>query len=487
MTGEEERAITLAREVLARIDESDDPVRAALAYERLGRYLWSAGRDEDALPAYRRAVELMPDDPPSEELALVLAAEGQALMLCDRTAESNSRCAEALAIARSVGADAVEAHVLNTMCGNLVVVGELDRAVDAARQALAIAAPLRLADEIHRSYVNGSAALLAAGRVEESIAMAWEGIGSAREFGLEHQWGGFLRGEVAERLLQVGRWREAEQLLEEVIDRSPTGAHAGMACRSLGYLRAELGEFDAAARALDQAEEQIRGSLGSMTLGMHAAARVSLELWAGRPDAAAAVVSDYLERAGDGEQVCCTAPLYVLGTRACADLAGRAHGDDLTKKRQTVTAQKLLERLDGLIEPMTGVVPPLVRASRAACAAEYSRIGGIGDPALWAEARRQWEACEDRYHAAYARWREAEALLASGSDRADVEALVRDAHAVVDGLGARPLPASSRRSLAGLGSRLVRNVLPTRHRTPHWSDSSSRPASSTFWPYSPMD
>ena len=51
------------------------------------------GRDEDALPAYRRAVELMPDDPPSEALALVLAAEGQALMLCDRTAESNSRCA----------------------------------------------------------------------------------------------------------------------------------------------------------------------------------------------------------------------------------------------------------------------------------------------------------------------------------------------------------------------------------------------------------
>ena len=455
MTGEEERAITLAHDVLARIDEHDDPIGAALAYERLGRYLWSAGRDEDALPAYRRAVELMPDDPPSEQRALVLAAEGQALMLCDGTAESNSRCEEALAIARSVGAEAVEAHVLNTICGNLDAVGEVGQAVEAARQALTIARRLRLADEIHRSYTNGSAALHAAGRVEESIAMAWEGIASAREFGLERQWGDFLRGEVAERLLQVGRWREAEQLLEEVIDRAPTGAQAGMACRLLGYLRAQLGEFDAAARALDRAGEQIRRSLGSMTIGMHVAARVSLELWAGRPEAAAAVVSDYLERAGDGEQVFCTAVLYQLGTRACADLAARAPGDFLVEQRQTVAAQKLLERLDALIARMTGVIPSLVRACRAACAAEYSRIGGTGDATLWADARRQWESCEDRYHAAYGRWREAEALLASGGDRANVEALVRGAYAVADELGAQPLrgelEALARRARIELG------------------------------------
>ena len=439
MAGEEERAITLAHELLASVDENEDPIESALVSERLGRYLLSAGRDEDALPVYRGAVELMPDDPPSEQRALVLAAEGQALMLCDRTEESNSRCAQALAIARSVGAEAVEAHVLNTMCGNLDAVGEVDQAVQAARRALEIARPLRLADQIHRSYANGSAALYAAGRVEESIAMAWEGIESAREFGLERQWGDFLRGEVAERLLQVGRWREAEQLLEEVVESSSTGAQAGMACRSLAYLRAQLGEFDASARALDRAEEQIRRSLGSMTLGMHAAARASLELWAGRPETAAAVVSDYLERAQDAEQVFCTTALYELGTRACAELAARAPGDDLTKKRQTVTADRLLERLDGLIARITGVIPPVVLATRAACAGERSRIGGAGDAALWADARRRWEACEDRYHAAYARWREAEALLASGGDRTDVEALVGDAHAVADELGAQPL------------------------------------------------
>ena len=464
MTGEEERAITLARDLLGRIDEYDDPTGAALVYERLGRYLWMAGRDEEALPVYRRAVELMPHDPPSEALALVLAAEGQALMLCDRTAESNSRCEEALAVARTVGAEAVEAHVLNTMSGNLSAVGETGRAVEAARQALTVAGRLGLTDEIHRSYINGSAALDEEGRVEESIAMAREGIASAREFGVERQWGDVLRAEVADRLLQLGRWREAEELVEDVIDRSPTGVSAGMAYRSLGYLRAELGQFDAAARALDRADAQLRRSRASMTRGPAAAARASLELWAGRPEAAAELVSECLDRVGEREHVFLTARLYEVGARACADLAARSPADEEILMQQMATAERLLERIDGLIARMSGAIPPIVRASRAVCAAHASRIGGVGDAALWARARRQWELCHDPYHAAYAGWREAEALLASGSDRGAAEELVRDAHAVVDQLGARPLRAEieglARRARIDLGRELSRDPAP---------------------------
>jgi predicted ATPase/DNA-binding CsgD family transcriptional regulator len=462
MAGEEERAVSLSRDLLARIDEHEDPIGAALAHERLGRYLWMAGRDQDALPLYRRAVELIADDRPSEELALVLAAEGQALMLCDRTAESNSRCEEALAIARAVGAGAVEAHVLNTMSGNLSAVGETDLAVEAARQALTIARRLGLTDELHRGYVNGSAALHEGGRVEESIAMARDGIASAHEFGVERQWGDVLRAKLADRLLQVGRWREAEGLLEDVIDRCPTGVIAGMAYRSLGYLRAEIGQFDAAARALDQAEKQIRRSHASMTRGPAAAARASLELWAGRPEAAAAIVSDYLERTGEREHVFLTARLYEIGARACADIASRSPADDETFRQQIATARRLLERLDGLIARMSGVIPPAVRASRAVCAAHASRIGGAGDAALWADARRQWETCHDPYHAAYARWREAEALLAAEGDRDAAEALIRDAHAVANELGARPLREEletlARRARIELGQEARRDV-----------------------------
>jgi DNA-binding CsgD family transcriptional regulator len=134
-----------------------------------------------------------------------------------------------------------------------------------------------------------------------------------------------------------------------------------------------------------------------------------------------------------------TARVHELGIRSCAELAAGAPGDALTSEQQTATARKLLERLDRVIARVTGTSPPLVRASRAAAAAECSRIGHPGDAALWADARRQWEACENRYQAAYARFREAEALLAAGGNRADATTLMCEAHAVAGDLGARPL------------------------------------------------
>ena len=102
-------------------------------------------------------------------------------------------------------------------------------------------------------------------------------------------------------------------------------------------------------------------------------------------------------------------------------------------------------------------MPPLVRASRAGCAAEQSRIGHVGDASLWADAARQWETCGNRYYAAYAQWRGAEALLGSGSDRAGATALVQAAHQVADELRARPLreelEALARRARIDLGTR----------------------------------
>jgi DNA-binding CsgD family transcriptional regulator/tetratricopeptide (TPR) repeat protein len=455
-TGDTRRAIALVRELLGRIDERAAPVQAALAHERLGRYLWAAGHDAAALPAYRRAVELIPEDPPSEERALVLAAEGQALMCCYRTAESSLRCTAALAMARAVGAEAVEAHVLNTICGNLCGAGRFAEAVGAAGQARAIARRLRLPMEVNRSYMNGSDALDEAGRVEESIALAREGVESDRELGADRSWGDLLRGEIAGRLLQLGRWDEAARLLEEVLDRGPTGVTAQMAHRHLASLCAERGELDAAAAALDEVTRQLHGARGSMTLGPPAAARASVELWADRPGAALGAVTDCLERIGDRHHLFFAARLYELGVRACAELTALAPGDARTCAEQTAIARQLLERFDAQIARQTGVVAPLARASRAAAAAECSRIGHPGDAALWAEARREWAACGNPYQAAYASWRQAEAVLATGGERAQAEALVRTVHGVAGELGARPL----RERVEALGRRARIDLAP---------------------------
>ena len=73
------------------------------------------------------------------------------------------------------------------------------------------------------SYINGSDALDQAGRVEESIALALEGVEGERKLGLDRATGDFLRAEAAGRLLRPVRWGEAEELLQGLSQRTPTG------------------------------------------------------------------------------------------------------------------------------------------------------------------------------------------------------------------------------------------------------------------------
>ena len=437
LCGDPERSVALARRALQLVDERVDPVASARLHERLGRYLWRSFREADALPEYRRAVELVPAEPPSEALAVVLAAEGQALMLAGRHAESLDRCSEAVAIARQVGAAAAEASALNSICPSLTDAGEYERAVEATTQARAIALRVMDVDEIARSYVNGSDALERAGRVEEAITLAREGIAAARELGADRSYGDFLRAEVAGRLLRSGRWPEADRLLDEMLETPPIGLPAAMMCWARGLLAAERGQLEAAAADIERAGELVAGMGAAQWLGPQAVARATLQLHAGQAVAAAATVEETLSALAGSEMVFYTDRLYDLGARALADLAALAPGDRDRRGRHEATARALLRRVDGLIAQLAAP-SPYVQASRSACAAELSRISAP-DPLAWKAAERLWREAGDDHLTAYAQWRRAEALLAGDGDRDEARELAREAHATAQRLGARPL------------------------------------------------
>ena len=436
LCGDPKRSVALARRALQLVDERLDPVASARLHERLGRYLWRSFREADALQEYRRAVELVPAEPPSEALAVVLAAEGQALMLAGRHAESLDRCSEAVAIARQVGAAAAEASALNSICPSLTDAGEYERAVEATTQARAIALRVMDVDEIARSYVNGSDALERAGRVEEAIALAREGIAAARELGAR-SYGDFLRAEVAGRLLRSGRWPEADRLLDEMAETPPIGLPAAMMCWARGLLAAERGQLEAAAADIERAAELVAGMGAAQWLGPQAVAQATLQLHAGQAVAAAATVEETLSALAGSEMVFYTDRLYDLGARALADLAALAPGDHDRRRRHEATARALLRRVDGLIAQLAAP-SPYVQASRGACAAELTRITAP-DPLAWKAAERLWREAGDDHRAAYAQWRQAEALLAGDGDRGEARELAREAHATAQRLGARPL------------------------------------------------
>ena len=64
-------------------------------------------------------------------------------------------------------------------------------------------------DELFRVYANLTTVLDLAGRHEEAVAIAFEGIAAARSAGLEAVYGNFLRGNAADSLFLLGRWEEA--------------------------------------------------------------------------------------------------------------------------------------------------------------------------------------------------------------------------------------------------------------------------------------
>jgi DNA-binding CsgD family transcriptional regulator len=136
------------------------------------------------------------------------------------------------------------------------------------------------------------------------------------------------------------------------------------------------------------------------------------------------------------------APLYALGVRVEADRAelararrpGEAAPDD-------GTAAALLQRLrDAATDPAAAALPDLA-AWHATALAESARRDGRPDPAAWAAAAAAWEQLGRPYRAAYARFRQAEALLAAGGDRDAAAGALRGAAEVTGRLGARPLDA----------------------------------------------
>jgi DNA-binding CsgD family transcriptional regulator len=103
--------------------------------------------------------------------------------------------------------------------------------------------------------------------------------------------------------------------------------------------------------------------------------------------------------------------------RACADLAERARArrDDEALEAALAAADNLaawVDREDGAAftdHPYVAAIP----AARATWDAERGRAAGASDPAAWSVAAERWEALAYRHRAGYARWRQADALLAA--------------------------------------------------------------------------
>jgi DNA-binding CsgD family transcriptional regulator len=445
MTGELGRAVALGTKAVEMIDSDRDPVRSALQRERLGRYLWVSGESEAAVESYHEAVELMPAEPPTPELARVLAAHGQILMLRGRPRDSRARCEQAIEVARSIGARAAEGHALNTLGVNISTLGDREKGIECLLEAKRIAEELGWIDEIGRVYVNLSEEIDWDGRTAEAVELTLQGADTMRGLGAR-AYVVFLEMEAAHRLFRLGRLAEADRLVRGVSEREARGLGAGLCGDAEADLALARGDADAAAAALHRSRQALGSTRDSMFFGPSAATEVELALLRGRPDEAAAAFEDAIDSVTGAEYTFSMARLYARGTKAYAELAERARalGDADALAHAELKASEAVERFDSILAPQRhelGAPVPVAITFRAVCDGEMSRLAGRSDPDAWRTAAERWSELEMPLERGYAEWRTAEALLLGDGDRDEVRELLSRASATGRETGASQLLA----------------------------------------------
>jgi DNA-binding CsgD family transcriptional regulator len=446
LAGAHPRAVALGRQAVEFEDEGGDIVRRALARERLGRYLWLTGDSDGALGAYREAVSMLPPTPPTAELARVLAALGQILILRGPSEEAPASCRRAIDIARAVGARAVEGHALNSLGVSMCATGRWDAAEGSLREAMRIAQELSELDDVCRAYVNLSDCIDQQGRVQEAADLALEGAAVTERLGVG-SYNLFLRGEASWRLMRLGRMDEAEDICDRALAERPMGISAVVLHADAAHVALRRGRLDDAVAHFRRTREVFGNTSDSMWVGNAAAGEVEAELWRPEPHVEGAwrQATEVLAGLAEGEYVFYTARLHAAAVRAAAEVALRARtlGDVALADEARASASATLEHLRGLLAPErwpTGTPPPEAVASEAQCAAELSRAG-TPDPGAWAVTAGLFADLGYPFELAYARWRQAEALVLAGSDRARAGAALGEAADLARGLGAARLEA----------------------------------------------
>ena len=437
------RAVAHIRTALAAPEVRNDPIRIGLLNERLGRYAWFAGQGHLALDAHRRAVELIPAEPPTEARARALAGLAQILMLQRLYPESRTLADEAIAMALATGARQIEGHALNTRGEDRVHAGEVDEALADLDEALRIAEEVGNLDDIGRAYANRIDVLEVAGRLEDAVQVDSAGLAVSRRLGVLSPFGTHFLCNAANLLHQLGRWDEAARAAEEAAESGPPlGINAILArevAARLAVGRGRFAEAESELRALRPLADQ---AADAQVIEPVHASLAELLLWLRRPDEAAAVVEAGLGGVADSSDIRHT-QLYVLGLRAHADRA------ELARARRTpdeavaavATGRALLEAVSQRHAAAGGVpaLEPQSTAWMALAAAEAGRLEGTADVESWQAAAAAWEAIARPYVAAYARLREAEAVLAARGDRKRATASLARVAELAAALGAEPL------------------------------------------------
>ncbi len=460
--GDTKKAGVVAEQALPTLASTADRRELALLYERAAEYRYFED-DPTALRPLEVALGLLADLPPGMEHAKLLRCYAQILYDRGRAGEARACFDRALQACGSEAAAHEEARILCGLAAIALEEGDISAGMRRLDEATALVE--RHDDDIARLVVAAerSQALFQLGRLEDSVAASRTGLAAAHRAGLEqHPTTQLLLSVLADALMELGRPAEAVSETQAVTEVPPT---SGASYDHMNRALLDMLAGDLAAATTRWAAIEAVCHTNNLRYGGNLVDRGAIDLWAHRPAEALNRIREVPQGVDEARYRGFTAPILTTALRACADLAeaARAGRDTAGEEAARHAARDLVELHDAMRPDPFAPHPYHVTATAhgATWAAELTRVSGGANPDGWATAAAAWTRLGRPHRTAYAQWRQAEALLATGRTPAARECL-RQAAA-----GARthiPLLAEIR-SLARL-ARLDLNDKQPRHPVP---------------------
>jgi DNA-binding CsgD family transcriptional regulator len=414
------RAIALAEELVG--EDRNDPNEQARRWSRLAAYRLGAGDGRGCTGAFEHALLLLPGVTDPLVRADVLAGYARFLGLT-----GNPERARLLADQ----AKAVRVEDAITRCRVLMAWGQSrvdgEDGLQALKQARDLAVALDAGQELAVSHAMLELSLERRGRIHEREPVLRAGLRYVAAHGLRGGTEAVLQYQLAGLLLDLGRWDEAEEILQAIRGRIATGFARYFATGFAARLAAARGNEDVEVlvtecRGLAEAIPQQPVPLRTALMAAAEAA-----LWAGRPKRAEALAREAWEQ--PDQDPGWRAEVLAVLTRAWAARAVPGPSRRRTAPVDLVRSSVDLDRPDH----------PRVHAFVLSARAELNYGAGARDVAEWREVVDAWTRASDPYRTACARLRLAWALLRSRTGRVQAASELGEAARVATALGARPL------------------------------------------------
>ncbi|MEO5918945.1 MAG: AAA family ATPase [Candidatus Limnocylindrales bacterium] len=454
LAGDATEAIALGEAAVGAVDPKGDPSRLDHLRDRLRWYRWEAGDRVAAAQAVDAALREIPADRPSVGRARALAQHAGILLYAGEYQEAVREASAAIDVARAVHGAGEEALALGVLGWSLAVLGDPDSGIARFREGRAIAERLGSVQGIALAAFNLTSLLDRLERTEESLDAAADGYATTKRLGVARAYGGLLLSFRARAEFLLGRWEAADATTSAGLRQGASGRAELVLAVTRARLLTAQGAFEEAATLLTRSRAIEESLGGTEFLSWLLIAEAELASWEGRLADVRAIAEEAIPlslKPGPPDPSLAWLAATVLRAEADAKtlyaeegtVAGATNAAEALEHRLIVNAPAGMDVTAVIAAASTDQVIGLIRA-------EEGRLKRIADPATWAEVAEGYVRAGHPYPSAYARYREAEAVLTSRGPRAAAAAALASAAAIASDLGAVPL--------LGLVQRLARQA-----------------------------